>query len=98
MELGLEDGRLEPELDVNLTRGNVPQQHIPVRGGAQQLGPTPVPATERKGRSLDHVTRADLAACLRDVMGWMWQLHSLEMPLVMKSQMAIRPSLQPTAS
>ena len=45
MELGLQDRRLEPELDIDLTRGNVPQQHIPIRGGAQQLGPTPVPAT-----------------------------------------------------
>lgn len=36
--------------------------------------------------------------CLREVMGWMWQLQILAIPRVMKSQMAIRPSLQPTAS
>lgn len=42
--------------------------------------------------STSHVT------CLREVIGWMWQLHILAIPLVMKSQMAMRPSLQPTAS
>lgn len=37
-------------------------------------------------------------ANLRKVMGWMWPLSNLAMPRVMKSQTAILPSLQPTAS
>lgn len=35
---------------------------------------------------------------LSDVMGWIWLLHSLAIPRVMKSHTAIRPSLQPTAN
>ena len=35
---------------------------------------------------------------LREVMRWMWWLHWREIPLVMKSQRAIRPSLQPATA
>ena len=35
---------------------------------------------------------------LREVMRWTWWLHWREIPLVMKSQRAIRPSLQPATA
>jgi len=54
MELGFENGGGESEPQVNLPWGNVPQQYIPVRGGAQQFPTAPVPAVcggggQRKG-------------------------------------------------
>ena len=38
-----------------------------------------------------------LHSYLKDVTGWTWALIILAIPLVRKSQMTIRPSLQPTA-
>ena len=44
VELGAEDGGRKPEPKVHVTCRHVPQHHIPVSGGAEELTTTPVPA------------------------------------------------------
>ena len=47
MELGLENRGWESESEINLPRGNVPEEHIPVGGGGEEFVATPVPAKRR---------------------------------------------------
>ena len=47
MELGLENRRRESESQINLPRGDIPQQHIPVRRRGEELVSAPVPAERR---------------------------------------------------
>jgi hypothetical protein len=44
VELCAEDGGGETETEVHIAGGNVPQHHVPVSGGAEELSATAAPA------------------------------------------------------
>ena len=56
VELCVEDGGGETETEVHIAGGNVPQHHVPVSGGAEELSATTTPAeadTQQKNRGVE---------------------------------------------
>ena len=54
--------------------------------------------TQIISHTFTHPIKCIVSTNLSDVIGWVWQLQMRAIPLVMKSHMAMRPSLHPTAN